>query len=334
MDSPVFCEIDLAANGKHQGHLRIPHSVHRSAYGWIPVPIVSIKNGKGPVVLLMAGNHGDEYEGQVALARLCRTLTADQISGQVIILPAANAPAAMAGLRTSPIDHGNLNRSFPGNPNGGPTEVIAHFIESKLLAKADYLLDIHSGGSSLEYRPTLLMPKVEDQESHIKNVALLKALGFTKAILYPESVSANFSSSAARRQGALPITAEMAGGGSVNCDALSILDKAIYRYLDHIGISSRNLDRAQVTSTDFYEIPGQDYYVYALCEGVFEPLVNIDDCVKKDDLVARIHFPDTPWRLPEDIHCEVAATVICKRVPARVICGDCLFELAVATSVK
>ena len=71
-------EIDLDGDGKQTGFLRLPHSVHRSAYGWVPIPIARISNtggnGAGPRILLMAGNHGDEYEGQVALGRLIRDL--------------------------------------------------------------------------------------------------------------------------------------------------------------------------------------------------------------------------------------------------------------------
>ena len=63
MKTTIHSEIDFASDGKHSGYLRLPHSVHRSAYGWIPVPIASIKNGVGPKVVLSAGTHGDEYEG-------------------------------------------------------------------------------------------------------------------------------------------------------------------------------------------------------------------------------------------------------------------------------
>ena len=90
----TICEVDLSADGKHCGYIQLPHSVHRSAYGWIPIPIASIRNGAGPSVLLMAGNHGDEYEGQVLLCNLIRELTPEQVAGQVIILPMANFPAA------------------------------------------------------------------------------------------------------------------------------------------------------------------------------------------------------------------------------------------------
>src|SRR5882762_3103103 len=129
--SRLTAEIDFDRDGKQHGFIRLPYSVHRSAYGWIPIPVACIKNGDGPRVLLMAGNHGDEYEGQVALGKLIRSLGAEEVRGRIIMLPSANFPAAMAGMRTSPLDEGNLNRSFPGDPYGGPTAQIADYIEPK-----------------------------------------------------------------------------------------------------------------------------------------------------------------------------------------------------------
>jgi predicted deacylase len=128
--SRLTAEIDFDRDGKQHGFIRLPYSVHRSAYGWIPIPVACIKNGGGPRVLLMAGNHGDEYEGQVALGKLIRSLEAEEVCGRIIILPSANFPAAMAGMRTSPLDEGNLNRSFPGDP-------YPHLAGSRLLGAAD-----------------------------------------------------------------------------------------------------------------------------------------------------------------------------------------------------
>ena len=86
MGSPISSEIDYEADGKQAGYLRLPHSVHRSAYGWIPIPIVQIKNGSGPTILLIAGNHGDEYEGQVAVTKLAKDLQPEMLQGRVILL--------------------------------------------------------------------------------------------------------------------------------------------------------------------------------------------------------------------------------------------------------
>ncbi len=115
--SRLSTPIDFDAPGKQCDYVRLPHSVHRSAYGWLPIPIVCIRNGEGPTVLLMSGTHGDEYEGQVTLSKLVNQLEADDINGRLIILPMANYPAAKAGLRTSPIDELNLNRVYPGDPD-------------------------------------------------------------------------------------------------------------------------------------------------------------------------------------------------------------------------
>jgi predicted deacylase len=94
MQSPVRPDIDLTRNGKFSGYARVPHSVHRTANGWLPVPIVSIRDDEGKTILLMAGTHGDEYEGQFALANLARNLEPEDIRGQLSILPMANYPAA------------------------------------------------------------------------------------------------------------------------------------------------------------------------------------------------------------------------------------------------
>jgi hypothetical protein len=114
----IRSDVDFERDGKQVTVLRMEHSVTRSAYGVVPIPIAVVKNGQGPSVLLQAGNHGDEYEGQVVLTRLIRSLEPGQIRGRLIILPAANLPAALEGTRVSPLDAGNLNRSFPGDPTG------------------------------------------------------------------------------------------------------------------------------------------------------------------------------------------------------------------------
>lgn len=327
-DTQVFSEIDFDSDGKHAGYLRVPHSVHRSAYGWIPLPVISIRNGTGPVVLLLGGNHGDEFEGQVALSKLAKALDPEQLHGQVIILPMANYPAARAGRRTSPLDDGNLNRSFPGNPRGGPTAIIAHYIESELLARADYLLDIHSGGSSMRYRPTLLMARHEQPVDQDRGMTLLRALGFPRAVLYPESLRDTYSTSAARRNNAIGITAEMAGGGSVDREAMALLESALINYLGACGVL-RDPAEFIPANTEIFRVTPDSSYCYAYREGVFEPAVSIDDDVTAGQIAGWIHLPDVPLTAPQTLKFSTEGRVLSMRVPARVERGDCLFELGI-----
>src|SRR3954464_2918390 len=162
----------------------------------------------------MAGNHGDEYEGQVALGRLIRDLDPGAVRGRVIILPSANFPAAMAGSRTSPLDEGNLNRSFPGDPNGGPTAQIAYYIESELLPRCDFVLDIHSGGSSLTYLPSTLGRRPDTPEAVERALALMRVFGAPVGYLVDGGGWGDMTlTAAAARAGIRHMSTELAGGG-------------------------------------------------------------------------------------------------------------------------
>lgn len=112
--SPISATVDFEANGVQHGFLRLPYSRDDSAWGSVMIPVTVVKNGEGPTALLTGGNHGDEYEGPIALFDLARKLDASDVEGRVIIVPAMNYPAFQAQTRTSPIDKGNMNRSFPG----------------------------------------------------------------------------------------------------------------------------------------------------------------------------------------------------------------------------
>src|SRR5262249_24358411 len=134
-----------------------------------------------------SGTHGDEYEGQVALCNLVKSLDPARIRGRVIILPAANFPAALAGRRTSPIDEGNLNRLFPGDADGTVTQQVAYHIEHELVPLADLVCDLHSGGSSLMYVPSALFGTWRRDGSTAAGVAALKAFGAPIAYVAEES---------------------------------------------------------------------------------------------------------------------------------------------------
>lgn len=99
--STVHTSVDFEKNGKQTGFFNIPHSPHDDAWGATRIPISVIKNGTGPTAMLMGGNHGDEYEGPIVLGELIRELDPGTISERLIILPALNLPAVLAGKRTA-----------------------------------------------------------------------------------------------------------------------------------------------------------------------------------------------------------------------------------------
>ena len=77
-ETRIRCFVDFEQDGRQISHLQLPHSSNTSAYGWIGIPIAVIRNGPGRRSTSGAGNHGDEYEGQIVLARLIRELDPDK----------------------------------------------------------------------------------------------------------------------------------------------------------------------------------------------------------------------------------------------------------------
>jgi predicted deacylase len=324
----IVSEVPFDRYGKHHGFLRLFHSVHSSAYGFIPIPIVVVRNGEGPTALFVSGNHGDEYEGQVALSNLVRRLDPAHIRGRVILLPAANFPAVVAGKRTSPVDEGNLNRSFPGDPSGTVTQQIAYFVEHELVPMANLVCDLHSGGSSLMYLPSVLLPGYRADGGSEAGVAALKAFGAENAYATEINQGGNQTlAGACARAGVLSLGTEAGGSGHVTAIALRMVERGVTNLLVHMGILPEGDRVAPPGPTRYLEVGGADYFVYAPENGLYEPLVELGDTVMAGQPAARIHFPETPWAEPVLVSFRRSGIALCKRMPGRTMRGDCLFHL-------
>lgn len=322
----LIADIDLDGAGKRQGYIRLPQSTHESAYGFIPIPLVVIRGKPGPTTLLTAGNHGDEYEGEVALANLSRALDADEVTGRLIILPALNLPAAIAGRRVSPLDNGNLNRAFPGDFAGTATAQIAYYVEHVLMPLCDVTCDLHSGGSSLHYVPSVVIPRWSDAGRFAKSLALVHAFDAPYAyVLNEPSATDPTLLGAAGRQGKLFLGSELGGSGALTPANLKIAEEGLRGLLSHLG--HLHGQQRQARKTKILYVGGPDYFVHTDDDGVFEPLVDIGDEVRDGQPAALIHFPERPWLEPVTCRFTRGGTVLCKRVPARVRRGDCLFHV-------
>src|SRR5690606_22867996 len=185
---------------------------------------------------LMAGNHGDEYEGELQLARLMRLLDVTKIRGAITILPMANLPAVMAAKRCSPFDGGNLNRAFPGDPTGTPTARLAHFLEHELFARHDAVLDLHSGGTSMAHLACTLIERQADTTRFTRSVELLRTMGAGHAFIADNGPAAPTSMGAAGRAGTIGLSGEFGGGGTVTPESMAFTAAAIDRLLLALGI--------------------------------------------------------------------------------------------------
>lgn len=228
--------VDFAKSGKQHGHLRLPHSHNQSAWGSVMIPITVVRNGDGPCALLTGGNHGDEYEGPIALHDLAHKIQPNEINGTIIMLPSMNHPAFLAGTRVSPLDQGNMNRVFPGAPDGTPTQKIADYIQRYLLPMADIVLDFHSGGKTLDFLPFAASHVLEDKAQEARCRAARDAFNAPYSIEMREIDALGMYDDAAERMGKTFVTTELKGGGTATPETVEIAKKGLRNLLIHASI--------------------------------------------------------------------------------------------------
>src|ERR1700761_8931505 len=248
--SPISPTVDFEADGEQHGFLKLPYSRNDSAWGAVMIPVTVIRRGEGPTVLLTGGNHGDEYEGPIALAKLASTLKASDVNGRVIIVPFMNYPAFRAGSRTSPIDRGNLNRSFPGKPDGSVTEKIADYFQRYLLPLADYVLDLHAGGRTLDFVPFAAVHVLNNTKQQARCEAAMRAFGAPYSMRMLELDSIGLFDTAVEEAGKVFVSTELGGGGTATVASVAVTERGVRGFLANAGVlASVVKDEAPRTTT-------------------------------------------------------------------------------------
>lgn len=316
----MHATIPLDQNGTHHGHLQLPYSRDDSAWGSIMIPITVIQNGQGPTALLTGGNHGDEYEGPVALHDLAATLTPDQITGRVIIIPSMNHPAFMAGTRTSPIDHGNLSRSFPGNAKGTVTQKIAAYFQNTLVPLADIVLDFHSGGKTLDFIPFAAAHILDNTDQQAACVAAMAAFNAPYSVMLREIDNVGMYDTAVEDMGKVFLSTELGGGGTATARSINIAKKGVRNVLIHAGILQGDLTRAPTT---FIDMADGESFTFATHTGLYEPLIDLGDPVAKHDPIGKIYDMTHTGKPPEILHAAGDGILIARHFPGLIKIGDC-----------
>ncbi|HZS82176.1 MAG TPA: N(2)-acetyl-L-2,4-diaminobutanoate deacetylase DoeB [Stellaceae bacterium] len=326
--SPVAATVDFAADGIQHGHLKLPYSRDDSAWGAIMIPIAVVKRGEGPTALLTGANHGDEYEGPVALFDLARTLRAEEVTGRVIILPAMNYPAFRAGTRTSPIDKGNMNRIFPGKADGTVTEKIADYIQRHLLPMADVVLDIHSGGKTLEFVPFAAVHLLGDKAQEARCAAAMAAFNAPYSVMLLELDAVGMYDTAAEAMGKTFVSTELGGGGTARASTVRIAKRGVRNLLIHAGILAGAVERQPSIHLD---MPDGDCYLMSPHGGLLEFCVDLGERVCRGDLVARLYDPERTGGAPTDCRARRDGILAGRHFPGLIQTGDTIAVIGVPT---
>ncbi|MBM4196774.1 MAG: succinylglutamate desuccinylase/aspartoacylase family protein [Gammaproteobacteria bacterium] len=128
---------------------------------------VLVVNGRedGPVLCVTAAVHGDELNGIEMVRRVFQNLDPEELRGAAIGIPIVNIQGFRRGSRYLP-DRRDLNRFFPGNPQGSSASRIAHSLFENVLRRCSALVDLHTGSffrtNLPQVRADLSLPAVAD----------------------------------------------------------------------------------------------------------------------------------------------------------------------------
>lgn len=334
MSSPVHCEIDFSAPGKQVGYARVPHSRNDSAWGSVLIPIAVIQNGIGPTIYLNAGTHGGEYEGAVSLLKLLRSLTPEEVSGRVIITPVLNPLAMRAGERLNPADGKDLNRVFPGDPRGTMSQVIAHYVSETILPLADVVLDLHSGGSSLQLLPYASMHYLADPRLFEETFAAMRAFGAPYSLLIREFSGPGLLDYEVESRGKVFLCPEVGGSGTLEPHTLNIAEVGIRNVLKHFGVLAGeplSCEDRGLPPSRLLEVPDADHYYLTELAGIFEPCLRLGDEVNAGQLLGWLHSLEEPERPPQPFEAKQSGILLGRRAPGVSARGDTVAMVAVVS---
>lgn len=327
MSGTVAPSFDLSAEGKQKGYLIIGDSTNESGWANFHVPIITVKNGDGPTVLVLAGNHGDEYEGQFAAAELAHDLKPEQIHGRVIIIPCLSQAASKAGTRHWPTGV-NFNRSFPGNENDAVSDKLAHFISTELFPISDAVMDMHSGGRGMFFIPCSHMVWSSDKVQRAKMISSMIAWNTSHHLIFPEQPGTNPASllpGDAERQGKNLYTTELGGAGIATFETTKLAKDGLRNALAHAGVlSAPTKSRVELglSAPIFLDMRGSRSYVHAMDAGLYENLIPLGETVMEGEPVGLIHNMDHPSAPAIRVLAPQTGVVGVMRGFPRVVIGD------------
>ena len=231
-------ELTLPRGERLSGFITVPEGMDEGTT--IPVTIVHGASD-GPVLALIAGIHGYEYPPITALQAMRTQLDPASLSGTVILVHIANVPAFLGRtIYYSPDDGKNLNRMFPGDPDGTISQRIAHILTTEVIEQANYLIDLHAGDGNEALRPYVYMPVTGDAVFDNKIEGLAVAFGLDHIVMDtgPQHASGPslFTDLTALERGIPAITTETGQSGSNAPYWVGLAERGIWNVLRHLDM--------------------------------------------------------------------------------------------------
>ena len=251
----------------------------------VEIPVVIVRGtGDGPTLWLHGCVHGNEYCGTYIIHECLRSLEPGAMSGAVVALPILNLTAFRQNQRMSPFEGyggGDLNRCFPGDPNGSLTQQIAHAVYQPLKEHADYLVDFHTAVT--EDTMWALFADAEGETGR-KAEAIARAYGHNSTLPAPMHILAGSAMMTAARDG-IPGYIVERGGKGAGFTREAVLDGAerLRNVMRQVGILE-----GQVTDHGPLTYFSNFHWVTATRGGLFQPAVKCGDRIAEGQTIG--HF--------------------------------------------
>src|SRR3954469_6583288 len=323
-NSRIFYELDFDKPGKQLGYLRVPQSRDGGAWSTIEIPIAVINGSKGPAVLFTGGVHGDEYEGQIAGSRLARRLDPHSVRGKVILLPAVDLPAALAGRRMCPIDGRDFNRCMPGDARGSFCQMLAHFIDSVIMPKVEVSVDVHAAGNAMEAALSTTMHWVDDVKTMARTRALAEQFAAPYNVVFWGVDEGGTVAAAAERHGALSISSELGGYGRVSVEGVRVAERGLDNVLKWMNMMDGKpyLSQPGGMPTRRMQRRAQKSCLSAPRGALLEPLYLSGQPVRAGERAGYLHFIEEGAREPLSMEFRIDGHVWMAPGSGRVRKGD------------
>ncbi len=245
----------------------------------VSTPVLVVNGAQpGPTLCLTAAVHGDELNGIEIVRRVMHDIDAHKLAGAVIGVPIVNVQGFRRASRYLP-DRRDLNRYFPGNPNGSAAARIAHSFFTEVVAHCDALVDLHTG--SFE-RANLPQIRADLRDPDV--VTLTQ--GFGSMVILHSTPATGTLRDAATRAGIPAVTLEAGGPSQLELNEVKHGVKGIETLVHTLGmIKQRRL----------WGDPEPVYYksswVRANNGGILLADVSLGSTVRKGDLLGTITDP-------------------------------------------
>lgn len=259
----------------------------RPALGDRTWPVITIAGAQpGPVVFINGGMHGCEYPGIETVIRLAKSISPDELSGLLVLMPVVNLPSFWSRTPfVNPIDGLNPNRMFPGEAGGSYTEQLVHALTDEFIARADAYIDLHGGDLVEALVPFSICRHGEEAVDHMsRELATAFGLPYLLVVDRPiQPAKGSMSFVAGAERGVPGFIAEAGGVGLLEEEPVRLLTDGVVRVLNQLGML-----RCDVPPAPAVTLLGGFEWLYSTRAGMFHTRVAVDEQVRRGQVVATV----------------------------------------------